>query len=673
MNGKKMDPVLLEVMRCQMQGIVEEMGEMMTRCGHTVFVKETQDFVVALVTPEGEVAACSQHIGLWVAIGQNYKAVIDAGGPYREGDVWFTNDPDESRGLVAHLPDVFGWRPIYHGGELICFACAFIHCTDVGGMVPGSVAPSAVDLFQEGVMMPVTKLVEGGEIREEILRIFLRNTRTPERCRGDLLALLGTLSRAEERLHHLAEKFGGGSLRQALYEVLNYAEEQARGIIRDIPDGDHEFWDYLEGDFVPGGRPVRMRLNIRVRGDELTLDFDGTDPQVSAAFNIPSHGDEGHYLLVLGLVNYMRTVKPDLVYNSGLVRPVHMSIPEGSLLNPEPNAPCGARQASFFRLADIVLGALSQAMPDRLPAAGCGQGSIMLVSTPELSTGDRIVSIVQPLVGGSGARPSEDGTDGVDFTTGFYRNIPTEVLESETPVVVDTCGLIMDSAGAGRTRGGCGLRYSMRVLAPGSIVTSRALERFRFQPWGRDGGAPGGNGRNFSEIPGEGKKLIEKINILELPVNGAVYMETAGGGGFGPPWERRPEAVLRDVEDGFVSLWAAESAYGVVLKEGAIDEAATAKRRRELSAREKKAGRFSFGPAREEFESVWTDALQRMVNEATEGIPASIREHVRGELIGKLESGEINPKRPDPDSLLKALRGAVAGILESLKPSEYSN
>jgi N-methylhydantoinase B len=665
MTGGKMDPVLLEVVRCQMQGIVEEMGEMMTRCAHTVFVKETQDFVVALVTPEGEVAACSKRIGLWVAIGQNYKAVIDAGGPYREGDVWFTNDPDESRGLAAHLPDVFAWRPIFHGGELICFACAFIHCTDVGGMAPGSVAPSAVDLFQEGTVIPVTKLVEGGEIREEIFRFFLRNTRTPDRCRGDLLALLGTLSRAEERLHHLAGKFGAGTMRQALYEVLDYAENQARDIIGELPDGDHEFWDYLEGDFVPGGRPVRMRLNIRVRGDELTLDFEGTDPQVSAAFNIPSYGADGHYLLVLGMVNYMRTVKPDLVYNSGLVRPVRVAVPKGSLLNPEPNAPCGARQATFFRLADIVLGALSQAVPGRLPAAGCGQGSIMLVSTPDVATGERVVSIVQPLVGGSGARPGEDGTDGVDFTTGFYRNIPTEVLESETPVVVEVCGLIPDSAGAGRTRGGCGLRYSLRVLSPGSIVTSRGLERFRFQPWGRDGGAPGDNGRNFAEWPGGEKEPIDKINILDVPPGGVVHMETAGGGGFGPAWERSPEAVLRDVEDGFVSPEMAESAYGVVLEGNGIDAEATAARRRELQARGEAVVRFSFGPAREEFERVWTDSLQRMVNDATEGIPPSIREYVRAELIGLIEGGDIDPAGAG----LEDLRARAAEILDALKPN----
>lgn len=668
MIPKKMDRVLLEVIRCQMQGIVEEMGEMMTRCGHTVFVKETQDFVVALVTPEGEVAACSQRVGLWVAIGQNYKAVIDAGGPYKEGDVWFTNDPDESRGLVAHLPDVFGWRPIFDGGELICFACAFIHCTDVGGMAPGSVAPSAVDLFQEGTVIPVTKLIEGGKIREEIFRIFLRNSRTPDRCRGDLLALLGTLSRAEERLHHLADKFSAENLRRALYEVLDYAEEQARVIIGDLSDGDYEFWDYLEGDFVPGGRPVRIRLNIQVRGDELTLNFEGTDPQVSAAFNIPSYGDSGHYLLVLGLVNYMRTVKPDLAYNSGLVRPVRMVIPKGSLLNPEPNAPCGARQATFFRLADIVLGALSQAVPGRLPAAGCGQGSIMLVSTPEVSTGERVVSIVQPLVGGSGARPGEDGTDGVDFTTGFYRNIPTEVLESETPVVVDICGLIPDSAGAGRTRGGCGLRYSLRLLAPGSIVTSRALERFRFQPWGRDGGVPGANGRNFTEWPHREKEAVSKINILEVPAGGVVHMETAGGGGFGPAWERRPEAVLRDVEDGFVSSEMARCTYGVVLGEKGIDAKATLKWRQELQARGRAASRFSYGPAREEFELVWTDSLQRMVNDATDGIPPSIREHVRGELMSLIEKRAIEPARNG----LEELRCRVSKILDSLKPDRNS-
>lgn len=660
MTGKSVDTVLLEVIRCQLQGIVEEMGEILVRCGHTVFVKETQDFVVALVTPEGEVAACTKRMGIWVSIGQSYKAVIEAGGPYQEGDVWFTNDPEESRGLVTHLPDTFCWRPIFCQGRLLCFAAAFLHFTDVGGLAPGSVAPSAVDQFQEGAIVPVTKLVEGGKMREEILRIFLRNTRTPEKSRGDLLALLGAIQRAESRVSQLAVKFGAEKISTGMEAVLGYAEEQARGIIRAIPDGDHVFWDYLEGDFVPGRRPVRICLTLRVRGDEATFDFEGTDPQVSAAFNIPSYGMDGHYLLVMGFINYMRTMNPDLVYNSGLVRPVRFRIPRATLLNPEPHAPCGARQATFFRVADVVLGALCQAMPRRMPAAGCGQGSIMLVSTPDLSTGRRLVSIVQPLVGGSGGRPVEDGTDGVDFATGFYRNIPTEVLESEMPVIVEEYGLRPGSGGAGRRRGGCGLRYALRVLAPGSVVTSRGLERFRFQPWGREGGAPGANGQITLTRPGEASRSIGKIDVLELPAQGMVLMESAGGGGYGPPWERPPEEVLCDVEDGLVSSGAAEEHYGVVIREGSVDLAATESLRGRMRSGAGTPEMFSFGQARASYEAAWPDALQRAVNEATAGIPPLVREHVRHQLMEGVE------KSGGGSASLDELRTRVAAILEYL-------
>lgn len=637
MTASKLDPILLEVLRAQLQGIVEEMGEMVTRSSHTVFVKETQDFVVALVTPDGEVVACSRRVGIWIGIGANLKAVFEAGGPYKPGDVWFTNDPEESRGLVTHLPDTYCWRPIYDDdGELLCFAAAFIHCTDVGGLAPGSIAPSAVDQFQEGIVMPVTRLVEGDEIREEILRIFLRNSRIPEKSRGDLMALLGALKRAEIRVGRLAQKYGAAVLRQSLTDILDYAEAQARAIIAAIPDGEYTFWDYLEGDLMPGGRPVRIRLTLRVRGDEMVLDFTGTDPQVEAAFNIPSYGTDGHYLLVLGIVNFMRTVKPDVVYNSGLVRPVKLLTPRGTLLNPEPYAPSGARQATFFRVADVVLGALALALGEAMPAVGCGQGSIMLVSTPDVATGERLVSIVQPLVGGSGGRRSQDGTDGVDFATGFYRNIPSEVLEAEVPVIVEEYGLNPDSGGAGRMRGGTGLRYALRVLAPGAVVTARALERYHLQPWGRIGGQPGSNGRTLLEVPGKEPVDIGKIDVLSPPVGAVVRIETAGGGGYGPPWERDPALVLRDVEDGLVSVEEARRSYGVVVKDGRIDEAATAALRSAMAAASTNEP-FSFGEARLAYERIWSDELQLAVNEATARLPASIRGHIRLALMEEIE------------------------------------
>ena len=665
--GTESDPVLFEILRCQFQGVVEEMGELLTHCGHTVFVKETQDFIVALVTPKGEVAACSVDIGLWIGVGQNFQAVFEAGGPYRPGDVWFTNDPEQSRGLVTHLLDVFCWRPIYHEGELVCFAAAFIHCTDVGGLAPGSIAPSAVDQLQEGVVIPVTRLVAEDEMREDVLRIFLRNGRVPEKNRGDVLAMLGALKRAELRVTGLAGKFGGELLRTALDDVLDYADAQARSLIRDVPDGDYEFWDYLEGDLMPDARHVRIRLALRIRGDEMLLDFEGTDPQVAAAFNIPSYSTDGHYLLVMGVVNFMRSIKPDLVYNSGLVRAVHVNAPRGSLLNPEPGAPCGARQATFFRVADIVLGALAHAWRERMPAAGCGQGSIMLVSAPDFSTGTNLVSTVQPLVGGSGARPFDDGTEGVDFTTGFYRNIPNEVLESEVPVLVERYALIPDSGGAGRMRGGCGLHYSLRLLVPGGVVTARGMERFHFQPWGREAGEPGDTGRAFLQAPGEDPRQIEKINVLDVPAGGVVHAHSAGGGGFGPPWERDPLLVLRDVEDGLVAPETAGKVYGVIIREGRILEEETVERRR-LLADEHDGGSppalFTFGAGREAFERLWPDDLQLAVNRATEGIPPAIRQHVRFEAMRAVEENRAGAE-PIDEHWLKA---RVSEIIQRMSP-----
>ena len=345
----------------------------------------------------------------------------------------------------------------------------------------------------------------------------------------------------------------------------------------------------------------------------------------------------------MGVVNFMRSIKPDLVYNSGLVRSVGVNAPRGSLLNPEPGAPCGARQATFFRVSDIVLGALAHAWRERMPAAGCGQGSIMLVSAPDFSSGTNLVSTVQPLVGGSGARPFDDGTEGVDFTTGFYRNIPNEVLESEVPVLVERYALIPDSGGAGRTRGGCGLHYSLRLLVPGGVVTARGMERFHFQPWGREAGLPGDTGRAFLQAPGEEPRQIEKINVLDVPAGGVVHAHSAGGGGFGPPREREPELVLRDVEDGLVSLESAGEVYGVVIRDGTHPGRRNRRAAASSSADEHDGGSSAPGSVcvrrenREAFERLWPDELQLAVNRATEGIPPAIRRHVRFEAMRAVE------------------------------------
>lgn len=512
--------------------------------------------------------------------------------------------------------------------------------------------------------MPVTRLVEKDRVRDDVLRIFLRNSRIPDKNKGDLLALLGALERAEQRIVQLIDKFGGETLQRALEDVLGYAEEQARSIISDLPDGDHEFWDYLEGDVLPDRRPVRIRLTLSVRADELTLDFTGTDPQVPAALNIPSHGRKGHYLLVLGLINYMRTVRPDLVYNSGLVRPVHVSIPKGSLLNPEAGAACGARQATFFRVADVVLGALAKARPELMPAVGCGQGAIMLVSTPSTDGNQQLVSIVQPLLGGSGARPHADGTDGVDFVTGFYRNIPSEVLESELPVLVESYGLRPDSGGAGRTRGGMGLHYALKLLMPGSVVTARGLERFSFQPWGRRGGRPGSAGRCWLEEDAGAARGLDKIDVLPVPRGAVIHFETAGGGGIGPPHERAVEEVLRDVQDGLVSETEAEAAYGVVISDKKVDVAATRERRGRVSEGAELL-EFDYGRSRTSYERRWPDVVQLAVNSALATVPPLFRDYVRtrlGERLGALSTRDGQVSKDLEQELLAVIAEELVDI-----------
>jgi N-methylhydantoinase B len=676
-----MDKVAVEILRNQFEGVVEEMGHAIMRAGHTVFVKETADFSACLVTPGGggrggEVFAAHSRIGIWLQVGWPVDDCLKAMGAPQEGDVWIANDPVSTGGLSTHLPDIFAWKPIFVRGDLVCFAWTFIHFTDVSGMVGGSVAPSAYEQYQEGIIIPPVRLIAAGTMNEEVLRLVLANTRIPAQNWGDLKALLGALATAERRVHQLAEKHGLEAFRAGMAGVLDYAEAQARGLIGAIPDGTYTFADYLEGDFLPDRRPIRIKLHLVVTGADLLLDFSETDPQVRAALNLPTHGKHGHYMIVPGIVNYFRSRIPDITYNSGLVRPVRVRIPRGTLLNPEPFAACGARQATLFRVPEVIMGALAQAVPDQIPAAGAGQGSILFVAAPDPRTGAPRVSIVQPLVGGSGARPNADGTDGVDFVTGFYRNIPTETLENDMPVLVERCALRPDSGGPGRWRGGAGIEYALTVIPPNAVLTSRAMERYHFQPWGRDGGRPGANGITHLREAGGPSRSIGKIDVLHPAPGATVIIGTPGGGGFGDPLERDPEHVLRDVEDGFVSPDAAARDYGVAFADGKVDAERTAALRhaRRAARGAAAAGRFTLGPFREAFEARWPDALQTAVNAATAGYPAALRDYIRRTLMAEVDrrrdGGEAVP--PEAIPALLALLARQHGLLAPIQSAAPS-
>ncbi|HLJ60513.1 MAG TPA: hydantoinase B/oxoprolinase family protein [bacterium] len=648
-----MDPVFLEIFKNRIQAISEEMANVVLRTGFTVFVKETADFGTFLLSPIGETFGSPVVTGVNLSLAIPGEGVVAAVPEWHEGDIVITNDPYATSGLSTHLADVWLVKPIFAEGRIIAFGCCFVHSSDVGGKVPGSISPTSYDIFQEGVRIAPVKLYDRGTLNEQILRVFLDNCRIPEQNWGDLRALMASLHTGERRLHELVVRYGVTQVERGIQGLLAYAEHQVRAMIREIPDGEYAFWDYLEGG--PGGYPIRLRCRLVVTGDEILMDFEGTDPQVRAAFNLPSCNKQGHYMLVPTLVRYFRTLDPSCPWNSGMVRPVSNRAPAGSVLNPEPPAACGVRAATFIRLMDVVIGALSQAQPDRLPAAGAGQACIVLLAMDDVRTGRHQVGVVQPICGGSGARPMRDGIDGMDFSVGYLRNVPAETLETDMPILIERYGLRQDSGGAGRYRGGSGIELTVRVFAPDTVMTARGMERMRFRPWGRLGGSPGENGTAVKNLHAPDETPTGRIDELLLQPGDAVTFLSQGGGGYGDPYERDVERVRSDVRRGLVSAEAARTEYGVVIADGRVDDAATQTLR---SSRPARRTPFVFGPERDAFEAVWSDAMQLALNRCLMTYPLALRNYLKQRAMTEIDARAAARRAPAP--------GEIAGLVREL-------
>jgi N-methylhydantoinase B len=642
-----LDKVLLEILRNRFQAIADEMAMVAYRTAHTVFVKETQDYATTLVSKRGEVFASPRRYGVLTMLAMPMDDTIKAiGDDFEQDDIFITNDPEATRGMATHLPDVFFWKPIFHEGALVCWAWSFIHSSDVGGKVPGSISPSSYEIQHEGIRVPPRKLFSRGVVDEAFLKVFLANCRIPGQNWGDMKACVAALNTAEHRVHALIEHYGVGVVEEGIDAVLDYAETQARRVISAVPDGVYTYVDYMEGDQLDLGM-IRIRLDLHVRGDEFYLDYTGTDPQVRASLNMYTFSKNGHWNLIVGLIHWLCTMEPDITYNAGMVRPFKVHVPSGTLLNPVFGVACGNRSATMVRMTDVNVGALAQAVPDQVPSFGNGQASILLVSVPDLKTGGTRVSVLQPLVGGSGARPHEDGVDGVDVIWSFLRNVPTESVESDIPpILVTHYGLRSDSGGAGRYRGGMGVEIEFSTSAPYTVVTSRAMERYIFQPPGRLGGLPATTG--YTRL--NDAINVGKIDVLEMRPGDRLRIGTQGGGGLGNALERPVESVLEDVDNGLVSRAAAEADYGVVLRaDGALDVSATsilrARRLGELSA---EVPAFTFGAARDAYRRQWPMALEDALAQAIADQPAVLRQFLHHQLkrliAERMERGEaIDP------------------------------
>jgi N-methylhydantoinase B len=444
------------------------------------------------------------------------------------------------------------------------------------------------------------------------------------------------MNTGERKVHEMVKRFGVETFRQGIGDLLDRAEQQARNVIRKIPDGEYFFADYIDEDSV-GGYPCRIAVNLIVKGDEMVLDFSETDPQLTSSINIPTGGDARHILVMVPVIYVLYTMDRSILLNAGLLRAVSAILPKGSLVNPVFPAAVGMRSLSCMRLQSAVFGAFAQAVPEAVPAA-CGDGGPLInVRTLDTRTGRRLMANLDPITGGGGALPFRDGTEGSGANFGFLKNTPVEINEAEVPVKILRYGLARDSGGAGRYRGGTGTTLEFEVSSPDTVVTARNRDRSRFTPWGAVGGDAGKPSAFFLN-PGTSREVnLGNTDVVTVQPGDVIRITSAGAGGWGNPFEREPSRVLDDVRRHFVSLESARDEYGVVIDGDAVDEEATRKLR-SGHAGERRATGFGYNPARREFERLWTRANYAKLSALLATLPIEWRYFVKHRVFELVEA-----------------------------------
>ncbi len=651
-----MDPVRTAIMGNRFTAIVEEASATLYRTAHTTFVKLVQDYQCALATPKGEIYAYPSQAGVTVFVGIPLETTLDRIGRenFEPGDLYIMNDPFFTDGLVTHMMDVTMIYPIFHGDELISFGWSFVHASDIGGAVPGSISPTFTEFFQEGIRVRPVKLYRRGVLNEDVKHLFLDNSRIPDEMWGDFQAMISAMKSMERRIGQLCERYGVETVKQGMEDVIRFGEIKSREVLGRIPDGEYSFSDYIEG--VDGGEHIQISTTMRVKGDGLELDFTGTDPQVAVAYNFIV-GDKTHPYVTQALTYYLLTKDPGMPMNAGILRPISITAPRGTVVNAEVPAAMGSRVASGTRVYDTLLGCLNQALPGGIIAAGAGMVGIIVCTARDRLTGRRRVSTLNPVMGGGGGRNGIDGIDGADGRSGALRNIPTEIIEVETVIHMRSISLVPDTQSAGRWRSGSAIEMEMENTDIEATITVRGMERFHFQPWGVKGGEPG----RLCEVimnPGTAAEAsIGKIKVLRLGRGDVVRIVSPAGGGFGSPLDRDPALVARDVRSELMSPGKAERDYGVVLSaDGQVDMAATAARRAGMARKE---ALFDFGAARESYDRLWPAGMRALLATTVLGLDKPVRRHVMDRACAALSARgvAVTPQ---------AVRAAVSDALAEL-------
>ncbi len=605
----------------------DAMAFTLMRTAHSAFVKETEDFSCQIVTREGLAFANPRQFGAPWYSGIDYGPLLATIENYREGDICITNDPTAGH-VATHTPDIHIWKPVFHEGALACFVVGHIHNTDVGGAVPASLSRALTEIEQEGLRIPPVKLYEAGVENPFIARLMRSNVRMPEQNLGDLAAQVASVNIGERKMDEIIRRFGFDTFLDGVEQILSHSEAQVRRILREIPDGDYFFADYADED-APAGLPARIALTLRIRGDEVELDYTGSDPQLASSLNMPTGGRERHPLVMVGLTYVLYTLDNSLWLNAGTLRPARAILPEGTVVNSAPGAAVGMRSLTCAMTQIVTVGAFARALPQLIPAAAPGGNAIMNIKTVDRG-GRPVMASIGPVGGGGGATPFGDGSDGAGGATGFLRNTPIEISEAEVPIRFHRYGLEPDTGAAGRWRGGLSAVMEFEVSAPGTVVTARNRNRSIMPAWGLCGAAEAGVSR-FLRNPGrDDEQDLGNTDVVHCGPGDIIRVIGPGAGGWGDPLTRPVDHVLADLRQGAISPARAEAEYGVVLQDGRVDEAATAALR--AKARPEAEG-FSYGAKRLAFEKVWTPERYDLLTEFLATLPVGWRHFAKQQIF----------------------------------------
>ncbi len=571
----KIDPITSEILRSALASAADEMAMALYRTSRSTIVRDALDFSTSLADSSGEMIAQSVTIPLHMgAVPYAMETLFNKfGGQMEDGDIFILNDPFDGG---MHIPDIFIVKPVFWEGTRIAFAIATAHHLDLGGRLPGSSASDNTEIFQDGFRITWMKLFRRGAPEHSILELLAANIRVPELTLGDLEAQLSAVHIGQRAVLDLVRRYDVQTFLVCAHSLLDYTEQLVRAEIATWPKGTFSFTDYLDSDGC-GGPRTKIHVQLTVVGDTLAADFTGTDPQVRGALNCTlGFAASGVGMCVRAV---MREQIPN---NSGMFRPIRVTAPVGTVVNVQMPGASSMRGITGFRVIDAVFGALAQMLPDRVMAAGEG-GNTLVIFGSERTGGSRYV-FYELLSGTWGGRPDRDGNDGLCNPANVASNIPIEQAESEYPIRIETYGLVCDSGGAGRFRGGMAVVREWRHLGNSEASLVIRSDRRQHRPYGLHGGHPGAPSNNILRTANLQTVLPTLISTVIQPGE-VIFHQMAGGGGWGDPMTRDPNSVAEDVRDERVSVEAARVLYGVQLgKDGLTVDLVGTNRLRALSS-----------------------------------------------------------------------------------------